>query len=109
MDATTKSFSARAAWTSDKWPAKIQEKLNCEQQRHTLSAPSAQLHMGIETPSDEPSWRAPIVGTKPTFADGSSALRKERIDSTVRCKTREDLERAIADDMFKGESEFIQI
>jgi hypothetical protein len=48
-----------------------------------------------------------MVGTKPTFTDGSSDLRKERIDSTVRCKTREDLERAIADDMFRG-SEFIQ-
>lgn len=48
-----------------------------------------------------------MVGTKPTFTEGPSDLRKERIDSTVRCKTREDLERAIADDMFKG-SEFIQ-
>jgi hypothetical protein len=48
-----------------------------------------------------------MVGTKPTFADGSSDLRKERIEATVRCKTIEDLERTIADDMFKG-SEFIQ-
>jgi hypothetical protein len=43
-----------------------------------------------------------MVGTKPTFADGSSDLRKARIESTVRCKTREDLERTIAADMFKG-------
>ena len=81
MEAMTTSFCDRAARARDICPGiEKRTKYTC----HEFWTSSEKQYLWCYMIDKSlPSWRAPIVGTKPTDTDGSSNFRTERMDSMV--------------------------